>query len=255
MSSKFGFLSKLNFLQSFLSSFIARTNPAIIHNVEKYYALKKVHYLTSIENLEGDYLEFGVYTGSSFTHSIRCYKKSAKLVADRQPMRFWGFDSFEGFGDLPEDDKHPFYLDNNFSTSYEKVNKRTRKVAKAIPYKLLKGFFEETAGKKDAAYYGIKKASILFIDSDTYSSSKIAFEFCKPIIQTGMYIILDDFFSYKGSLRKGVCGAFNEFCKETGIITRQVLNYGMGGAVFVIAEIKDKGEDRSLVAAEMETVK
>ena len=36
MSSKFGFLSKLNFLQDFVSSLIARVNPAVVHNIEKY---------------------------------------------------------------------------------------------------------------------------------------------------------------------------------------------------------------------------
>ena len=64
MSSKFGFLSKLNFLQDFASLIIARINPAIVHNIEKYMAIKKVHYLSAIEDIEGDYIEFGVFTGS-----------------------------------------------------------------------------------------------------------------------------------------------------------------------------------------------
>ena len=74
MSNKFGFLSKLDFLQDFASVFIASLNPAVVHNLEKYMALKKVHYLSAIESIEGDYLEFGVFNGSSFCHSIRCYK-------------------------------------------------------------------------------------------------------------------------------------------------------------------------------------
>ena len=79
MSSKFGFLSKLNFLQDFVSSLIARVNPAIVHNIEKYIAIKKVHYLSAIEDIEGDYIEFGVFTGSSFCHSIRCVKNLANI--------------------------------------------------------------------------------------------------------------------------------------------------------------------------------
>ena len=75
MDSKFGFLSKLEFLQNFSSMFVASLNPAIIHNLEKYYTLKKVHYLSAIEDVDGDYLEFGVFTGSSFCHSIRCSKR------------------------------------------------------------------------------------------------------------------------------------------------------------------------------------
>ena len=79
MATQFGILSRLNFLQNWASTLVAGLNPAIVHNLEKYHTLKKVHYLSAIENVEGDYLEFGVFTGSSFCHSIRCCKKLAKL--------------------------------------------------------------------------------------------------------------------------------------------------------------------------------
>jgi len=61
MKSKFGFLVQLDFLQTFVSKFISKLNPAVVHNVEKYIALKKVSFLTSIESIDGDYLEFGVF--------------------------------------------------------------------------------------------------------------------------------------------------------------------------------------------------
>lgn len=62
MASKFGILSKLEFLQGWASRIIAGNNPTVIHNLEKYYVLKKVHYLSAIEDVAGDYLEFGVFT-------------------------------------------------------------------------------------------------------------------------------------------------------------------------------------------------
>ena len=89
--SQFGILSKLNFLQNWASAIIARLNPAIIHNIEKYSALKKVHYLSAIEGVEGDYLEFGVFTGSSFCHSIRCCKNLLKLNPNLKSTSFFGF--------------------------------------------------------------------------------------------------------------------------------------------------------------------
>ena len=55
---------------------------------------------------------------------------------------------------------------------------------------------------------------IIFIDSDTYSSSAQAFRFVLPIIQKGSYVILDDYFSYKGDESKGVSRAFKEFKEE-----------------------------------------
>jgi hypothetical protein len=61
----FGLLSKLEFLQDWASMVIATINPALMHNLRKYHALKKVHYLAAIEGIEGDYLEFGVFRGGT----------------------------------------------------------------------------------------------------------------------------------------------------------------------------------------------
>ena len=62
--------------------------------------------------------------------------------------------------------------------------------------------------------------------------------FVLPTIQEGSYIILDDYFSYKGSQTKGVARAFTEFLEEGKFTARHVLNYGMGGVAFVISGIE-----------------
>ena len=233
-SNPFGFLAKLEFLQTLASVLISKINPAVIHNIEKYYALKKIHYLSSIEDLKGDYLEFGVFTGSSFCHSMRCYRNVFDDFKKNQ-MRFYGFDSFDGFGEIDGDDAHAFYTDQNFKTNFAKVNNRAKKASNGIEYKLIKGFFSESlqAGPES---YGIENARIVFIDSDTYSSSADALNFIKDICQIGTYIILDDFYSYKGSKKAGVYRAFNEFLKDIPFKERHVFNYGMGGAIFILSE-------------------
>jgi hypothetical protein len=235
MATQFGFISKLNFLQNWLSYCLANINPAIIHNIEKYNVIKKVHYLSSIEDIEGDYLEFGVFTGSSFCHSIRCCKYTEKLNPKVSNTKFYGFDSFSGFGEISEEDKHPFYTDSNFDTSFENVNNRVKKISKEGNYKLIKGFFNESL-KNGANSIGISNSRIIFIDSDTYSSAQEALKFCIPTLQLGTFIILDDFFSYKGSLDKGVAKAFNEFIHIAKIEVRDVFTYGMGGKVFVVSK-------------------
>ena len=235
--SQFGILSKLNFLQNWASAIIARVNPAIIHNIEKYSALKKVHYLSAIEGVEGDYLEFGVYTGSSFCHSIRCCKKLLKLNPNLKSTKFFGFDSFEGFGDLKDSDKHPFYTDENFSTNLVNVEKRVRRVSKNVHYKLVPGFYIDSL-KNGPKSYGIYKSKIIFIDSDTYSSASEALFFCKMTIQKGTFIILDDYYSYKASRNKGVARAFFELIQQNGLDVRKIFTYGMGGVVFVVSDIQ-----------------
>jgi O-methyltransferase len=235
MASQFGFLSKLEFLQTWASMLISNINPAIVHNIEKYHILKKVHYLSAMEDISGDYLEFGVFTGSSFCHSMRCCKKLSSLNSNVLNTNFYGFDSFSGFGELKEEDKHPFYTDENFSTSFNVVNKRVQKVASKLTYKLIPGFFCDSL-KTPAIKYGIKKSRVIFVDSDTYSSANEALTFCSPTIQEGTFIILDDFYSYKGHEKKGVSRAFLEFIELTNIKVRKVFTYGMGGVVYVVSE-------------------
>jgi hypothetical protein len=234
MASGFGFLSRLEFLQDWASVFMAGANPAVIHNLEKYRILMKVHYLSAIEGVEGDYLEFGVFTGSSLCHSIRCGRKMARFNASLGETTYYGFDSFDGFGELQSDEEHPFYTDANFKTSMEKVERRVRRVAGPIPFQLVAGFFCDSL-KDGPGQYGIESSRIIFIDSDTYSSSRDALWFCIPTIQQGTFIILDDFYSYRGSERKGVARAFREFVAESGIQVRHVFTYGMGGAVYVVS--------------------
>jgi hypothetical protein len=234
MWNGFGLLSRLEFLQDFASAVMAAINPSIMHNLEKYYALKKVYFLSAIEDIEGDYLEFGVFTGSSFCHSMRCCKSVRRINPKILRMRFFGFDSFSGFGPLSEDDAHLFYTDKNFETSLTKVNKRVGKVAGELKFNLVPGYFSDSL-KNGASALGISRARIIFIDSDTYLSAKHALNFCLPTVMEGTFVVLDDFFSYKGSETKGVARAFSEFIDQGQFSVRQVLTYGMGGAVFIVS--------------------
>lgn len=221
--------------QIIASKIISGINPAITHNIEKYKAIKKTVYLNSLEQNKGDYVEFGVYKGSSMSHTIRCFKKTKHLNPNQAKTRFFGFDSFDGFGELDNSDQHPFYVDQNFKTEYISVNNRIKKAIGnwGAGYELIKGFFEETLVKSN---YGIKKIRIAFIDSDTYGSSKLAFKFIQDKISTGTHIILDDFYSYNGDSTKGVAGAFYEFIDLNNIQYRKIFDYGMGGVVIVISQ-------------------
>jgi O-methyltransferase len=236
MSTSFGFLSRLEFLQTWASLLVSKLNPAIAHNIEKYHAIKKVHYLSSIEDIEGDYLEFGVFTGSSFSHSMRCCRSLARTNPGYSKIRFFGFDSFQGFGELNDRDAHPFYRDNNFETDIGKVTKRCMKAAGNLKFRLVPGFFSDSL-KDGPDSLGIEKARIIFLDSDTFSSADEALRFCEPIVQVGTYLILDDYFSYRGREDMGVAAAYLDFENRTGANSRQLCSYGMGGVVFVISEL------------------
>ena len=98
---------------------------------------------------------------------------------------------------------------------------------------MIDGFFESTLIAKPKSQY----ARIIFIDSDTYSSSILALNYIKPTIQVGTIIILDDYFSYKGMETRGVYGAFKNFSKKNDLITRSIFTYGMGGVVKIFVKV------------------
>ena len=226
-------LSKAIFLQNFLSFIVCKINPFVLHNFGKYIAIKKAFFFSAIEKIEGDYFEFGVFTGSSFCHAIQCARVNQKYDNSLDKIQFYGFDSFEGFGDLSEDEKHVFFKKENFISDYNKVLKRVRKILPEKRFKLIKGFFKDTLVNKS----NNKFARIIFIDCDTYSSTLLALNYVKPSLQLGTIIILDDYFAYRGSKNKGTHGAFKKFVNKNKLKTRQLFSYGIGGVVKIFTEV------------------
>jgi O-methyltransferase len=237
--SKFGFLGKLEFLQNLASVFVSRIPGPVIHNIDKYFAIKKSMYLVALDGTDGDYLEFGVYTGSSFCHAIRCARSLLGIFPLFSRMKFYGFDVFgRGFDHLDKSESHEFYVSNNFEADYKKVSKRVARAAvKSQSYRLVKGLFEDTL-KGDIRDLGVSKCSVMFIDSDTYSSACLALNYSKTSIQSGTIIILDDYFSYSGDPDQGVSKAFEEFKSQEGYLSRQIFSYGMGGVVHILKKVK-----------------
>lgn len=203
-------------------------SPSVIHNTEKHKTLKKMLFYKQIEGIEGDYLEFGVYEGTSLKGAATYWRRIGS-----KPIRFYGFDSFKGM--LPEKgDEHPFYLTFDFSTDFRVVKDRFS----ALPeVRLIPGFFQQTLSKSPLEY-GIKKAAVIMVDCDLPSSSQMVFRFIKPIIQEGTLFILDDYLGYKGDSLKGVRGAFDKFVKDNGLQVSKMCDYGIGGAVFIVSKIK-----------------
>lgn len=198
--------------------------PSVIHNTEKHTILKKALFYKHIENIKGDYLEFGVYEGTSLKGAATYWKKIGK-----EKINFYGFDSFTGMK-IEKGDEHPFYGTFDFSTEFQEIKKRFKNFPEV---KLVKGLFQETL-KKPQKEYGINKAAIVFIDCDLHSAAKLTFNFIKNIVQEGTILILDDYFNYKADKNKGVQAAFSEFCKNNKIECQELIRYGIGGIVFII---------------------
>ena len=126
-------ISKLTFLHKLASIFVNIIPFFILHNISKYYALRKSVQIVKMDKIDGDYCEFGCFTGASLKHVLNLTGKNKFL----KKKIIYGFDSFKG---LPVE-IHTEFKSEVFTANYEKVklieiknNKRCR---------IIKGFFDE----------------------------------------------------------------------------------------------------------------
>lgn len=232
------FIKNNLFIQNFAATIISNISPYFENTVAKYLAIKKALYITAHEKINGNYLEFGVFTGSSFNYAVKVNKKIEKLFG-KTNCEFIGFDSFKGFGEVNEEDIHPGFTDNIFSVNERKVINNINKIGRGEKIKLVKGFYQETIKNKTPTDLEIfNKTRVVMIDCDLKESTKLALEFIKPSLQEGTIVIFDDFLDYKGSIEKGEFGAFEDFKREnTQILFRRAFDYGYRGRAFIVYSV------------------
>ena len=223
-------------IQNFFGSLISLIPPYLEFSIGKYLGIKKAFYITAHDKTFGSYLEFGVFTGSSFNFAMKVNKKIDNLFGNSN-CDFYGFDSFQGFGKIEIDDEHPRFNDKTFSVNEEKILKNIKKNAKGQKFEIIKGFFNETL-KKDPENYKIKKARVIMIDCDLRTAASLALNFSKNILQKGTIILFDDYIFYKGCEQKGEFAAFKEFKEQNpNIKFRRAFEYGYGSRAFIVSKI------------------
>ena len=156
----------------------------------------------------GDYLEFGVYVGTS----LLCMHRASKAVG-LGSLRLFGFDSFQGLPEMAARDDEGPWQPRQYRAEYGLVRKRlTRAGIEWSRTVLVPGWFEETLRPERARELGIEKAGVVMIDCDIYMSARTALGFCAPLIQDRAVVVFDDWNS-GGLAAKGLGErrAFEEF--------------------------------------------
>ena len=69
------FINNNLFLQNFAASIVSYIPPFLEFSVAKYIAIKKAMYITAVDQTYGSYMEFGVFTGSSFNFAMKINKQ------------------------------------------------------------------------------------------------------------------------------------------------------------------------------------
>ena len=144
----------------------------------------------------GDYLEFGVFNGTS----LACMHRVLRELGFSQ-VRLFGFDSFEG---LPASAAMDGWRPGSYKMDYEYTHKwLSRRKVDWGRVLLIKGWFHDTLNQSCIDRHNIKKASVIMMDCDAYSSAKEALEFCAPLIHERCVILFDDWNS-KGRAERNI---------------------------------------------------
>ena len=141
--------------------------------------------------IEGDYLEFGVYRGSSF---IQAYQMAEKYGL--ASMRFFAFDSFQG---LPAAEGKTFNK-GEFQCSRLLFTKIIRKAGVDLDrVVVVEGFYQDSLQDLVKVDHDLKRASLIHVDCDLYVSTKDVLRFVQDLLQPGCMIVMDDWHTFEAA--------------------------------------------------------
>jgi hypothetical protein len=172
--------------------------------------------------IEGDYLEFGVYRGDSFAAAHRAIHDQRQHHASSVPNingsrkeqnhpRFFAFDSFsglpEGLGDRQED-----YAPGAYACSQDEFKRNIVHLGVDLKDVLIvPGFYEKTLNSQVKEQYGLRRAAIVMIDCDLYESTVPVLDFLTDLVGQGTILIFHDWFRFRGSPNCGEQRACREW--------------------------------------------
>ncbi len=134
------------------------------------------------------YLEFGVYVGTS----MACMYRAASRVG-ASGLRLVGFDSFQGMPECVEAEDDPRW---HAGTLYSDLELTRRNLARLnVPLSrvdLVPGWFEESLTDATRNRLGLERATVVMVDCVISSSTRVALEFCAPLIRDRTIVFFDE---------------------------------------------------------------
>jgi O-methyltransferase len=162
-----------------LKSYFEATLPHTLVSSDRLYILY-ILAIQALNNLSGHFYECGVYKGGTAT-------LLAKLISEKRSNKSTKLHLFDTFEGMPETDaKRDHHKKGDFiDTSLEEVRSR---IPSADVVEFHKGFIPET-------FCGLESHNISFahIDVDIYKSIIDCCEFIYPRMQSGGFLIFDDY--------------------------------------------------------------
>lgn len=173
----------------------------------------------------GDYLEFGVFEGQSFTETYRSIWRERDEVHryiegnevdewynDRP--RFFAFDSFEGLPGGPGE-RHSDYAEGAYACSESHFKNNIKRDGVNIDDVItVPGFYDETLTGETKRRVSLTRVALVLIDCDLYESTVPVLDFITDLVGQGTIIIFDDWYRFRGSRDHGEQRACREWLQR-----------------------------------------
>jgi hypothetical protein len=180
----------------------------------------------------GDYLEFGVYCGRTFTEAWHASRRYA--LAD---MRFHAFDSFDGLPEPEDADRGGSFHRGQFRcdrATFERTLARQRVERSRIA--IHPGLFETTLAERGSLKtLGVAKAAIAWIDCDLYASTVPVLRALTDVLVNGSVLVFDDWYCFHGRPDRGEQRACSEWLSANPHIRLvEYQKFHWAGASFIV---------------------
>lgn len=163
-----------------------RTGRGLVVPADRYEAFL-VEHLPKVSRHGGQYLEFGVYLGSSIGAAVRAFDRAGCRGA-----RFVGFDSFAG---LPPGSEEEGWVSGQFASSRAVTEWHLRRQGIAERIELVEGWFADTCNADTVVAHDLRDVVVAMIDCDIHSATVTALDFVGPLLAERAIVIFDDWFA------------------------------------------------------------
>ena len=137
--------------------------------------------------------------------------------------------------DIDDNQNHRFKK-GRFSCTSDKFKKiLSKKHVDLTKVHLVPGFYDKTLNEATKKMLQLKKAAVIWIDCDLYSSTVPVLDFITDYAQNGTILVFDDYFCFGGDPNKGEQKAFREWLKRNpSIKVTEFHKIGWHGNSFII---------------------
>jgi len=185
--------------------------------------------------IPGDYCEFGVFEGTTFSHAFR------NMAPHFPDMRFVAFDSFEGLPQPKGLDARGGYsshfYEQQFACSLQDFQRNVRRNGVDLTrVRTVEGWFSDTLRQSVADQHGVDRIAVAWIDCDLYESTVPVLEYLTRRLQIGTVLAFDDWRCFRNLPDYGQQRAVREWLeKNPQLSLAELLSFGWNGKVFTVA--------------------